>query len=274
MEDDEPGAPLDRAVAVPSGTDVLALARAWFPEAEHIAGSRAGPARRLVGARFGGGVAPARSDGPGLLRMTADAGLRGPLGPSAAGVPLAAGLEDVYLVEASAGDAVLTSWLLAVARRTGGAVVDGRGGVRAPAAAEFVGLTLYAPDAVPAEVALAQARSVAPMMRPVAAPPTETYRLAFDTPYDGTVLVSLTTRTQLPVVLMSLAPEAYGRYAYALTWVPSGPAAEACDTVVGRLARGRIVPLVARLAAALSGVTGGTVVDTGGFVVTPEELRP
>jgi len=224
-----------------------------------------------VGARFGGGAAPARPDGPTLLRVTADAGLRGPLGPTEAGVVLPAGLEDVYLVEASAGDAVLTSWLLAVARRAGGAVVDGRGRVRVPAADEFVGLTIYAPAAISAEAALAQARSVAPMMRPVAAHADETFRLAFETPYDGTVLLRVTTRTELPVALMSLAPEAYGRHAYALTWIPAGAAAEASDTVVGRLARGRIVPLVARLAAALAATTRGTVVDTGGFVVTPDE---
>ena len=149
MEDDDPGAPLERAVAVPAGTDVLALARAWFPEAERSPGSVAGPARRLVGARFGGAAAPLRPDGPGLLRVAADAGLRGPFGATAAGVALPAGLEDVYLVEASGGDALLTSWLHAVARRAGGAVVDGRGLVRAPAADEFVGLTIYAPAALP-----------------------------------------------------------------------------------------------------------------------------
>jgi hypothetical protein len=267
-------AAVEQAVAFPAGTDELALARAWFPEAERAEEASVPRPQRLVGARFGGrapqGAATATA---GLLRVTWEAGLRGPVPRASVAAELPAALEDVYRVEAAVGDARLTSWLLAAARRAGGAVVDATGHVVAPPEDEFVGLTVYATDALPAELALTLARSVAPMMRPVGGATPESYGLVFETPYDGTVLLELSRSRELPVALLPLERDVYGRYALALTWVPAGPAAETHGSVVGRLARDRIVPLLDRLALTLQASTRGTVVDAGGFVVTPEELQ-
>jgi hypothetical protein len=263
-----------QAVAFPAGTDVLALARAWFPEAEQAEQPTAPRPQRLVGARFGGRTPPgAASATPGLVRVTWDACLRGPVRPESVSDELPPALEDVYRVEAEVGDARLLSWLLAAARRVGGAVVDPGGRVLAPPPDELVGLTVYATGALPAELALTVARSVAPMMRPVGGATEESYGLVFETPYDGTVLLELSRTGELPVSLLALEGDAYGPYALALSWVPAGPAAETHGSVVGRLARDRIVPLLDRLALTLQASTRGTVVDAGGFVVTPEELQ-
>lgn len=272
MAAEEAGARLVQAVAFPVGTDVLTLARAWFPAAQQVAAPVLRP-QRLVGARFSPRVAAPAVSGPGLHRLTPEARLRGPQGRSAVAAPLPAGLDEVYLVEADGDDAVVTSWLLAAARRSGGALVDGTGQVLVPPVDEFVGLTVYSRSVVPGETTLARARSVAPMMRAVGPVAPDAYRLAFPTPYDGTVTVDLTTRAELPVALGAVEPAAYGRHAYAITWVPEGPGTASPSSVVGRIARDRVVPRVVRLAVVLQEATGGTVVDTGGFVVSVEELR-
>jgi hypothetical protein len=162
---------------------------------------------------------------------------------------------------------------MAAARRAGGAVVDGSGVVVVPVEDEYVGLTVYASTMLPAERALAEARSAAPMMGLVGPITSEAFQLAYETPYDGTVLLRVSRRAELPVALAALDPDSYGTCAYALAWRPPGVAAERADSAVGRIARDRVVPLVARLAHSLQAATGGTVIDIGGFPLTSSELR-
>ncbi|GAB7004309.1 hypothetical protein JCM18899A_17820 [Nocardioides sp. AN3] len=267
-------APLDLAVAFPVGTDVVALARAWFADAEQLRAPAAAAAPRLVGARFGArGPSAATTMVPGQTRITGGACLRGPLPRSAVAVPLPAGLDDVYALEGAEAGAPLVSWLVAAARRAGGAVVDGAGRVLTPAQDELVDLTVYSATADPAPVVLGCVRSVAPLMREVDPVGQETFRLAFETPYDGTVAVSLAHRAELPVVLGSREGATDGPNAYAVTWTAPDGAADDPTSVVGRIARERVVPLISRLALAIQTSAGGTVVDAGGFVVPLDELR-
>lgn len=268
----------ERGVAFPRGTDVLALARAWFAEAERLEEPAPAPAAsRLVGARFGGRPRPERPDRaeggerPRRLRVTRGATLRGPVAATELpGVP--DGLDDAYLLDAAAADRQLSAWLLAAARRAGGAVVDGTGAVRSPAADEIVRLTLYATEAIPPELALSVARSVAPMTRPGGSS-VDGYELVLDTTYDGSLTVRVGRSAEVPVCLLTLDRGAYGTAAYALRWQPPDAAAADPRSTAGRIARDRILPLVARLALALRASASGTTVDADGFVVTARELQ-
>jgi hypothetical protein len=126
---------------------------------------------------------------------------------------------------------------------------------------------------LPAERALGHARSAVPMMGLAGPITSEAFQLAYESPYDGTLLLHVGRRTEVPVALAALDPDSYGTCAYALTWRPPGLAAERADSAVGRIARDRVVPLVARLAHSLQAATGGTVIDIGGFPLTSSELR-
>jgi hypothetical protein len=264
--------PLEQALAVPAGTDVLALARDWFADAERL--EEPGVARaRLGGGRLGSLFGRGASASPGLLQVAPGVRLRGPQARASVAQRLPHGLEDVYLVEARAGEEGFSAWCHAVARRCGGAVVDASGAVVTPARHEVVGLTLFAPSQVSAGMALVHARTVAPGARAVDVVGAESYELAVDTPYDGTVWLSFARRRVLPVALTWLPDETYGSFAYELSWVPPNAGAASPDSVVGRVARERVVPLLARLTAVIQAHADGTVVDAGGFVVPIEDLR-
>jgi hypothetical protein len=266
------GPPLERAVAFPAGTDVLALARAWFLEAEQLREPSAARPRRLVGARFGGVADAAAAVVPGVLQVSPGVRLRGPQPPSAIDEPLPATVEDVYLAEGT-GDELFAAWCLAAAGHVGGSVVDAVGQVVSVRHDELVGLSLFASELLDTDAALQRARTVAPMMRLARPEPDGSAGLALDTPYDGTLLLRLGAGAQPPVALSWLPEDAYGPCAYEVSWVPPDAAAATAGSVVGRLARDRIVPLVARLVLALQESVGGTVVDLGGFVVPIEDVR-
>jgi hypothetical protein len=111
------------------------------------------------------------------------------------------------------------------------------------------------------------------MMRPEGSLDGEDYRLVLETPYDGTVTLTHARRAELPVVLTSLEEGATGPFATVLTWIAPDAAARDARSVVGRIARERVMPVLHRLALTLRARSGGAVVDAGGFLVTPRELE-
>jgi len=93
--------------------------------------------------------------------------------------------------------------------------------------------------------------------------------------YDGEVSVRLSRSRQVPVALSTLEPTEYGPFAYQVAWEPPDPEELRTDTPsqLHLIARARVQQSVARIALALLQGAGGTVVDSGGFVVDADELR-
>ncbi|UJP40460.1 hypothetical protein [Cellulomonas palmilytica] len=270
-------------LALPQGTDVLALARAWFADAvwEREPASAAPTARPMTGARFRGIVVqePASSV-PGRLAV-AGAVLVGPRRLTsdevrAAGLR-AGGALDLYGIEGPATPQV-SAWCTAAARHAGGLLVPAaRGQVVVPDPNGAPGLTLWSP------VPLAP-RDVLPLVRPAMVgarvSPTEVPTPAGGVPqecavtavfdYDGTVTLRSARSDDVPAVLATLDWREYGPWAYHVRWRPAD--GEDPESSLSAIARQRVAPTIARVTAALWRAAGGTVVDEGGFLVRPEEL--
>ena len=285
-------------LVVPRGTDLATLATAWFPDAAWTrqpvsAAEASASARPMTGARFRGITAEAVAPTPGLLRLDASASLEGPTAASrddAHAVGLASQDLDLYaLVPAEQGAPLdlVYGWMSAAARRAAGAIVPADR-VRAvvPDPWSAVDLTLW--SAVPLS-----AQDALPLIRPAmtgarvgptdiphpqqsedsAGPPTFSVTATFE--YDGALTVRTGRSREVPVALSRLDWREYGPWSYQVTWQPPEPA-ELLDEHPSQLhviARSRVQPSVARVAAALWRAVGGTVVDSGGFVVPPDELR-
>lgn len=106
------------ALVVPSGTDVRALARAWFPDADWLREPR-GPkaAVAMVGARFRGVVTQADRGAIGLIELGSGEHVVGPL-------PVGGESLDLWwvTVSARATDGRAEAWARAVAQHAGGGV--------------------------------------------------------------------------------------------------------------------------------------------------------
>ncbi len=184
---------------------------------------------------------------------------------------------------APADEQLVVGWMLAAARKAGGAVVPAdRSRVVVPDPGSAVDLTLW--SAVPLSAsqagplvrpALAGAR-----LQPVEEHPAEPgaprpFTLTGTYEYDGAVVVRTERSAQVPVVLSTLDWRSYGPWAYHVGWEPLDPDERDADvpSPLHVIARQRVRPSVARVAAALQEVAGGVVVDAGGFVVDEPELR-
>lgn len=337
-------------LVVPPGTDVRALAAAWFPAADWdrrpADPAEQPPVVRLRGARFRGIVAEAPTPTTGVLRLDPTTTLDGPLrvedatsralglgvrtldawelrvattadrtvtapigavaaadlatgglpavgtGATAAVVPAhgprghaaAADQTPAAHVPVPGRDDLALGWTVAAARRVGGAVLPADGSrVVAPDPSSAVGLTLWSPVPLPPQ-------DVVPLLRPALAgarvgptelpqptqadPGAQPFSLAATFEYDGVVTVQASRAQEVPLVLSTVDQRQYGTWAYRVEWQPPGDVEGPDDqpSQLHLIARSRVLPSVARVAATLWRVAGGTVVDSGGFVVTPEEL--
>ncbi len=270
-------------LVLPAGTDVLALVRAWFPDAawerEPMA---AAAARPVAGARFRGlPLDDASSSSPGRLPV-AGVALVGPHTLDAeqcraAGLRTDAAL-DLYALNGELTPQV-SAWCVAAARHVRGMLVPAaRTQVVVPDPQAAPGLTLWSPVPLqPADVlplvrpAMSGAR-VAPTELPTPSgtdgPPLVAVTAVFE--YDGSVTLRSSRGESVPAVLTTLDWREYGPWAYRVKWHP--PAGEDPDSALGAIARQRVAPTVARVVAALWRAAGGTVVDDDGFVVDPHEL--
>jgi hypothetical protein len=284
-------------LVLPRGTDIAALATAWFPDAawdrEPVSAAQAAAtARPMTGARFRGISADVVEPVAGRLRLDGSASVEGPTPagrPTAQAVGLAAHELDLYSLvpDERASLDLVRGWLTAAARRAGGAVVAAdRSGVLTPDPGAAVDLTLWSPVPLSAQDAL-------PLIRPAmtgarlgptdvphpqeaqgtSGPPTFSMTATFE--YDGAVTVRTGRSREVPVALSRLDWREFGPWSYHVSWQPPEPSELHSEhpSQLHLIARSRVQPSLARVAAALWRAVGGTVVDSGGFVVTPEELR-
>jgi hypothetical protein len=220
---------------------------------------------------------------PGLLALAPGATLAGPtaLDQDAAGrAGLGAHDVDLYALESTDPAAVplVHGWMSAAARRAAGGIVPAdRSRVVRPDPGAAVDLTLWSSLALAASTAL-------PLVRPAMSGarvghPVDhgdgSLTIAATFEYDGEVSVRLSRSRQVPVALSSLEPTEYGPFAYQVAWEPPDPEELRTDTPsqLHLIARSRVQQSVARIALALLQGAGGTVVDSGGFVVAADELR-
>lgn len=270
-------------LALPQGTDLLALARAWFADAawEREPATATPVARPMTGARFRGIVVQdAPSAVPGRLAV-GGAVLVGPR-PLTSDEVRATGLRagealDLYGVEGPASPQ-LSAWCTAAARHAGGLLVPAsRTDVVVPDPQGAPGLTLWSPvplaprDVLPlVRPAMVGARvSPTEVPTPVGGGPQECAVTAvFD--YDGTVTLRSARSDDVPAVLATLDWREYGPWAYHVRWRPAD--GEDPDSSLSAIARQRVAPTIARVTAALWRAAGGTVVDEGGFVVRSDEV--
>ncbi|MFS0705725.1 hypothetical protein AB6N23_14520 [Cellulomonas sp. 179-A 9B4 NHS] len=277
-------------LALPAGTDALALVRAWFPDARWAREpARSAPAARLTGARFRGVVVePVATEG--VLAVADGVEVAGPHpldAASARALGLPAQDADLYGLPvttpagAAASPALVAGWATAAARRTGGGILPAdRRQVVVPDPASALDLTLW--SAVPLA-----AQDAVPLVRPALSGsrlvPTETpaqggasggFSLTATYEYDGAVVVRLSRSDEVPVVLSTLDWREHGPWGYHVTWRPPDPAELQVEhpSQVHVVARQRVTPGIARVTGTLWRAAGGTVVDAGGFVVTAAEL--
>ncbi|MDQ0375390.1 hypothetical protein [Cellulomonas humilata] len=284
-------------LVVPRGTDVVVLATAWFPDAawtrEPVSAEQAAKVRPMTGARFRGISSVVAEPAPGLLRLNGAASLEGPT-PVGRAEAQAAGLVvpevDLYaLVPADprASLDLVYGWMTAAARRAVGSIVPAdRGKVVVPDPGAAVDLTLWSPMPLSAQDALPLVRPamtgarVGPtdVPRPqqsegASGPPTFSVTATFE--YDGAITVRTGRSTEVPVALSRLDWREFGPWSYHVSWRPPEPEELRSEhpSQLHLIARSRVEPSVARIAAALWRAVGGTVVDSGGFIVTPAELQ-
>lgn len=272
-------------LAVPRGTDLLPLAHAWFPTARWVREpAPVAVARPVTGARFRG-IAVAAAAPAGALRLGDGPEVTGPY-PLAAADARVLGLPardcDLYGVPAppvaGADPGQVAGWLVAAARRTGGGILPAardRAVVPDPAAA--VDLSLWSPVELSAADAVPLLRPALPGSR--ATPPQPGadggFTLTATYPYDGAVVVTCARATEVPVVLSTLDRRTHGPWGYRVVWHPPDPLAlsDPHPSQLHVVARQRVAPAVARAVAALWRAAGGTVVDAGGFVLTPGDVE-
>lgn len=285
-------------LVVPRGTDLAALATAWFPDAAWTrapvsADQAAATARPMTGARFRGITVDLAEPSPGLLRLDGAASLEGPT-PAGRATAQAAGLPgqdvDLYaLVPADSGAPLdlVYGWMSAATRRVAGSIVPAdRSRAVAPDPGSAVDLTLWSPVPLSAQDALPLIRPamtgarVGPtdVPRPQQAegssgPPTFAVTATFE--YDGAVTVRTGRSSEVPVALSRLDWREFGPWSYHVSWQPPEPEELRSEhpSQLHLIARSRVQPSIARVAATLWRAVGGTVVDSGGFVVPPDELR-
>lgn len=270
------------ALVVPRGTDLLPLARAWFPAAawsrEPVGAGRAPAPAPMTGARFRGIVVAAA---PESGTLTVPGGeVEGPFAldahdARALGLPPRDG--DVYGLSADA-DRLVVSWAHAVARRTAGCLVPAeRDHVVVPDAAALVDLTLWSAVPLPVQDAAGIARRALPGSRLTVGTATEGagFVLTASYPYDGDVTVRCARAREVPAVLTTLHWREHGPWGYHVAWVPPDPVQLELDdpSPLHVVARQRVAPGVAGLVEALRQAAGGAVVDTGGFLVSSRELE-
>ena len=271
-------------LVVPRGADVAELASAWFPDAawtrEPVSALHASARARPTGARFRG-ITSATESAPGLLRLDGAASIEG---------PFPAGAQDVDLYAMVPADPrasldLALGWMEAAARRAAGSLIAADGAtVVVPDPGASVDLTLWSAQPLSAQDAL-------PLVRPAmsgarvgptdvpqqstgeAGPPTFSVTATFE--YDGAVTVRTGRSSEVPVALSRLDWRAYGPWCYHVSWQPPDPEELRVEqpSQLHLIARTRVQPSIARIAATLWRAVGGTVVDSGGFVVPPEELQ-
>ncbi len=285
-------------LVVPRGTDLVALAAAWFPEVAWarepvtVAEASAG-ARPMTGARFRGIVADVAEPTPGLLGLDATAALEGPTlvdrgEAGAAGLP-ARDLDLYALTPSDPGVALdlVYGWMSAAARRAGGAIVPAdRSRLVLPDPGSAVDLTLWSPVPLSAQDALPLIRPALSGARlgptdvpqpapgePPSGPPAFSVTATFE--YDGAITVRTGRSSEVPVALSRLDWREFGPWSYHVSWQPPDPDELLTEhpSQLHLIARSRVQPSVARVTAALWRAVGGTVVDAGGFVVTADDLR-
>lgn len=286
---------------LPVGTDVRTLAAAWFPgaawEREPLDPGTPPPTTRLTGARFRGIVVEAPRPTTGLLALDATASLAGPervAEPTARSLGLGSRELDAWTLDVGGAGAdagggpgrheLAEGWTVAAARRVGGAVLPADGSrVVAPDPASAVDLTLWSglplppQDIVPlVRPALGGARlGPADVPQPTPSDPSaQPFTLAAAFEYDGVVTIRAARAREVPLVLSTVDQRQYGTWAYHVAWQPPDSTELLAEhpSQLHLIARSRVSPSVARVAATLWRVAGGTVVDSGGFVVSPEEL--
>ena len=267
-------------------SSAVALATAWFPEASWarspVTAATAPP--RMTGARFRGMVAEsAASAAPGLLALAPGATLEGPTSldrDDARQAGLGARDVDLYALDSTDASSVplVYGWMSAAARRAAGGIVPAdRSRLVVPDPGAAVDLTLWSPRTLAAGDALPLVRpamSGARVGRPVE-PGDGSFAITATFEYDGAITVRVARSRQIPVALAALDPSEYGPCAYQVSWEPLEPEELHADSPsqLHLIARSRVQQSVARIAAALLEGAGGTVVDSGGFVVGPDELR-
>lgn len=252
-------------VVVPPSTDILGLARSWFPEARWVTAPRsaddlAALGRPLTGARFrGAGVTPTTVTGE--LELGSGTTL---VGPTPLGEPDAArfALPHAWQVHALHAPTPQTlGWLHAVARHTGGAVLAD-GAITRPGMGACVNLRVSSARTLSAEESLRLVRRVTPRAVLVGSGDAG-YLLEVPSSYDGSVLVDVRT---VP-----------GGVEHRFRWV--SPTGEADDgehhgaTSLDAIARERLVPVVARIALRLLESVAGEATDADGLIVTTAELE-
>lgn len=282
----------NHVLAVPRGTDLLRLARAWFPAASWsrapATAAQTAASRPVAGARFRG-IAVAPPDTAGVLSLDGAVEVVGPYALDAVdarALALPARDSDLYglpaapVAGATLSPDLVTGWATAAARRTGGGILPAtRDRVIAPDPSSVVDLTLWSPVPLGAAVALplvrpalSGSRLAAPTPPPGGAP--EGFALVATYEYDGEVEVRCGRSREVPVVLSTLDWREHGPWGYHVTWRPPDPLELELPhpSQLHVIARQRVTPSIARVVATLWRTVGGTVVDAGGFVVPHEEL--
>ncbi|PFG35015.1 hypothetical protein [Sanguibacter antarcticus] len=298
----------DHVLAVSSDVDVLALARAWFADArwvrEPVDGDLAARPQPRGGARMRGMVHVPAEAIPGEMLLAPRVTLRGPYPLTAAqtqALDLPSRRSSAYAIHVEGrarraaptgdvdphddlvrafpggrpvGDELLVArWLVAAARHARGAVlVDGGGTPVVPDPRTAVDLSLFSPNALEAERALALARTILVQAQLVTSTATldgpQEYSLRAETPYDGTVTVRFHRTQMLPLVLNTVPWRDSGPFAYRVGWGPGteGDLGLEQSSQLYSIARTRMAPVVNRLTLALQTAIGGIVVDADGFM--------
>lgn len=269
-------------LVLPSGTDVRALAVAWFVGGAWdsfpvITDAAAHPA--AAERRFRGAAQPARPR-PGRLRLTAHAGLVGPW-PWSARQALGQGLPDrdldLYALDRQVSDPLVLGWMTAAARHSGGALISAdRRQVIVPDAGARVDLTLWTGTVMDATDLVATVRPLLAGSRlgQVEPVPDGGYSVTSRFEFDGALTVTAQPRNAVPVAVAGIQWGEHGPWTYTVAWVPPDPAELTAEqpSRTHVIARTRVSPIVARATRALLGAAGGVVVDDGGFPVSDDEL--
>lgn len=266
-------------LALPHGTDLLTLARAWFPAAAWTRdpAAPAAVAPRMTGARFRG-LAVATAPATVTLALDATTTLDGPHPldtATARALNLPPRDTDAYGLPADS-PAQVTSWAVAVARRTAGAVLPAaRDQVVVPDPDALVDLTLWSAVPLAAAAATGLVRRALPGSRlTVDAPDVVGFTVTAAYPYDGAVEVRCARSRDVPAVLTTLDWRTHGPFGYQVAWRPPDPLEleVAHPSTLHVVARQRVAPGIARVVDALLRTVEGVVVDPGGFVVAPQEV--
>jgi hypothetical protein len=270
-------------LVLPASADVEVLARAWFPGAAWdvplTSGTVESPGRGGLLRRRSAESATTR---PGLLRISVGADLTGPHPYPRAAAGLLAGDVQLYALSGSTTDQLVVGWLTAAARRVGGQVVPAdRSVVIAPDPATAVNLTVWSGLALSADEMVAPVRSglagarlgAAQQTGPAGEGPAPS-RLTAEFSYDGALVVTAGPRETMPIALADATWGPLGPWAYEVAWRPPDPRelTEQQPSHVHVVARGRVSPVVARVARGIWRRVSGTVVDDAGFVVPADEL--